>query len=219
MSTPIRACQVCILAILLTGCASREPAPGDKGFSTVRYLMTRSATGLSDACLVPHPPTVPLPAKTRESSLGPHLPFNPAAHWSYIEKYCAGGNDCPRGEYESDCAHFQAHALTAAGVTVSSPSAACEIGNAIRVKDLAIAFDNASIRYANVWKFHDWRLARRGDFCFLARSGSGNDHLMLLAATPTADDGAVVYAHTNHRQGTFVNFDLDACVFYRIVPR
>ena len=166
------------------------------------------------------------------AGLYPHVPHWPAGRqrpvlpirsdelWQYAVRYSPGGNDCPRGELKCGLRrHFQAHCLAAAGIRVAYPTAVCDSGLAIRVHDLAIAFDNASMRYINVKKIRDYRQARRGNWCFLPREANVNphDHLMLLAAAPEPN-GARVYSHTNNRTGDFVPFDAESCLYYRIEP-
>lgn len=202
---------VCILCAA-TGCTQRYARPqDDPAFSTVAFLRDHSARELSGLMLV---------ANTNHDINTPKiLPFKIQNVWEYVQKYGSHGNDCPQGQFDSDCAHFQSHALWAAGIRVDQPSAACASGLSLRVKDLAMAFDNASQRYQNVHKFIDYHLARRGDYCFLPRvEGANNDHMMLLAATPDPT-GALVWSHTNNRLGTHAPFDPARCVFYRIDDR
>jgi hypothetical protein len=200
---------------LLTGCAQpRALGPNDPGFSTVEFLKERDAAPLSQMVLVPSATTIPASPDDR-----PVLPYRAEKVWAYVIRYAPGGNDCPEGQYDSDCAHFQSHALAAAGIKIDAPTAVCKAGLGVRVKDLAMAFDNASRRYENVKKFSDYHQARRGDFCFLPRMpGALNDHMMLLAATPD-EEGAFVWSHTNNRTGTHAPFDPTRCVFYRIEDR
>ena len=205
----IRISGLILAAIVLTGCApTRPPGPDDREFSTVAFLKEHDGAALSKMVLV-----------ADGASAGKVLPYQSARVWAYVTRYGPGGNDCPEGQYDSDCAHFQSHALAAAGIKVSAPSAMCVMKLSIRVKDLAMAFDNASRQYQNVKKFGDYREARRGDYCFLPRIVGGiNDHMMLLAATPDPQ-GALVWSHTNNRTGTHAPFDPERCMFYRIEDR
>jgi hypothetical protein len=204
------------VVVMLTGCAQTRPAEAPRP-STVEYLMGHDASGLSPMVLVGEAGEAPAAPPAGQSR--PSLAFQSERMWRYVLRYGREGNDCPDGQFDSDCAHFQSHALAAGGVRVDHPSAACVGGMSIRVKDLAIAFDNAAGRYENVKKFSDYRQARRGDFCFLARPAGGkSDHMMFLAATPDPE-GALVYSHTNNRYGTKAPFDPTRCVFYRIEDR
>jgi hypothetical protein len=198
--------------VALTGCAQRYARPqDDPAFSTVGFLRDHSASQLSGLMLVAH--------GRNDKNSSNILPFKIQPVWEYVQKYGPHGNNCPQGQFDSDCAHFQSHALWAAGIRVDQPSAACVSGLSLRVKDLAMAFDNSSKRYENVHKFTNYHQARRGDYCFLPRiEGANNDHMMLLAATPDAD-GALVWSHTNNRLGTHAPFDPARCVFYRIDDR
>jgi hypothetical protein len=200
-----------ILAV--TGCAQQHALlQDDPAFSTVAFLREHTAVELSQK-------TVLIAKKANNQASPAVLPFKIQPVWQYVFQYGPHGNDCPQGQFDSDCAHFQSHALWAAGIRVDQPSAACASGLSLRVKDLALAFDNASRRYENVHKFIDYHLARRGDYCFLPRvEGANNDHMMLLAATPDPT-GALVWSHTNNRLGTHAPFDPARCVFYRIDDR
>jgi len=202
----MRTSGLILFASLLAGC-SHAPQPGDPEFSTVGFLKDHDATKLSDIVLIP---------ESAEAINGKSLPFNSKSMWVYVTRYAPTGNDCPDGQFDSDCDNFQSHALAAAGIKINKPSAACTKGMSIRVKDLALAFDNASRRYHNIIKFTDYHQAKRGDFCFLPRIPGGiNDHMMLLDATPDPQ-GAFVWSHTNNRIGTHAPFDPARCVFYRI---
>lgn len=206
-----------VVLIVAGGCASTS-APlrsDDPRFPTVSFLKEHDGVPLGQSVLVAEAVTATSPVGVR-----PPLPVRPESLWHYAMRYGGGGNDCPQGQLDSDCAHFQAHCLAAAGIRVDHPTAVCKAGLTLRVKDLAIAFDNASRRYGNVTKFTDYRLAKRGDYCFLPREANGNvhDHLMLLAAAPDAE-GARVYSHTNNRNGNYVRFSTESCLFYRIEER
>ncbi|MFI5403563.1 MAG: hypothetical protein ACHQ1G_11550 [Planctomycetota bacterium] len=183
--------------------ARPPPTPDQPEFPTVQFLRDHEDAALGASTL----------AGPTDAA---RLPFSSAGLWTYVLRFSEGGNDCPDGQLDSDCAHFQAHALAAAGIRVEHPTATCRAGLTVRVKDLAIAFDNASRRYANVKKFRSYRLARRGDFCFLPRADKApHDHMMLLAAEPD-EEGARVYSHTNNRVGTYVEFGTSSCLFFRI---
>lgn len=197
------------------GAVAPPPQPGSPQFPNVSYLRAHDASRLDRCVLVSATGATTAPSGGTGAEV---LPIRFDALWAYATRYGRGGNDCPAGSLGSDCAHFQAHCLAAAGVRVAYPSAACDVGMTIRVRDLAIAFDNASLRYANVGKIRDYRLARRGDWCFLPREsnlGNPHDHLMLLAAAPS-EEGACVYSHTNNRDGGFVRFDAARCLYFRI---
>lgn len=196
------------IVVGLTGCAQPHAiGPNDPAFSTVGFLKSHDAQTLSDSILIADKPSPDI------------LHFKIEKVWNYVHQYAPGGNDCPQGQFDSDCAHFQSHALAAAGIRITHPTATCSQGLSLRVKDLAIAFDNASERYKNVTKFTDYRQARRGDYCFLPRiEGAINDHMMLLEDTPDPQ-GARVWSHTNNRIGTHAPFDPSRCVFYRIEDR
>ena len=218
MATTRQILALLSVVAILTGCAHSRPAEPASRPSTVEYLMGHGGSGLSPIVLVGAPGATTV-ASPPGQSRRPSLAFKSERMWQYVLSYGREGNDCPDGQFDSDCAHFQSHALAAAGVRVDHPSAACRLGLAIRVADLAIAFDNASARYENVTKFSDYRQAQRGDFCFLARpTGGKSDHMMFLAATPDPE-GALVYSHTNNRYGTKAPFDPTRCVFYRIEDR
>jgi hypothetical protein len=201
---------LCFVLLDGTGCATAPPIrPDDPEFPTVEYLKEHNGMVIGQSVLAPRD----------GESAGAFLPFRMERVWNYAARYADGGNNCAQGQLASDCAHFQAHALAAAGVKVLQPSAVCDAGFTLRVRDLAIAFDNASRRYQNVKKFSDYHQARRGDYCFLPRSGTwAHDHLMLLAAVPQ-EYGAKVYSHTNNRHGAYVPFDVPSCLFYRIEDR
>ena len=206
---------ILFVCIALTGCAGPPAAPvdaRDPHFPTVSFLQAHDHSRLDDCVLVSES------SATRPIQVPEILPIRFDQLWEYARRYSAGGNDCPQGQLNSDCAHFQAHCLAAAGIRVGGATATCEAGLTLRVRDLAIAFDNASVRYANVKKIRDYQAARRGDWCFLPREanpGGRHDHLMLLAAAPE-QDGARVYSHTNNRTGDFVPFDAEDCLYYRI---
>jgi hypothetical protein len=206
-----------VVLIVVGGCASTSAPlrPDDPRFPTVSFLKEHDGVPLGESMLAAGPV-----ATTSPSGVRPVLAVRSEQLWRYAMRYGGGGNDCPEGQLDSDCAHFQAHCLAAAGIRVDRPTAVCKVGLTLRVKDLAIAFDNASRRYDNVKKFTDYRLAQRGDYCFLPRAANGNvhDHLMLLAATPDAE-GARVYSHTNNRNGNYVRFSTESCLFYRIEGR
>lgn len=144
--------------------------------------------------------------------------------FSYAEKWCTDGNDCPSGQFHdpnnTDCTHFISHILKAGGVTAPGVGAKCESGLCIRVKELAVWFSDATKQYSNVKKLKSWREAKRGDFCFQQATILGLNlgrklHVMLLADAPKSN-GAKVYGHEHNRCGEFVEFDVDDCVFYRI---
>jgi len=203
-----------LLCVVAAGCASPAAlSPTSPLFPTVSYLKSHDDAQLDQCILVSGLTPTSMPT-TRPAI----LPFRSDGLWDYATHYAPGGNDCPQGQLKSDCAHFQAHCMAAAGVRVAFPTAVCDSGLTIRVRDLAIAFDNASARYANVLKIRDYRQARRGDWCFLPREsndGNPHDHLMLLADAPQSH-GARVYSHTNNRIGNFVPFDAENCLYYRI---
>jgi hypothetical protein len=213
--TLIRRQLLVLFCLLAVGCAvpAERLAPSNPLFPTVSYLKAHDNARLDECVLVSTvgPTTEPKDAR-------PILQIRFDQLWQYAMRYSPGGNDCPQGALKSDCAHFQAHCLAAAGIRIAYPTAVCESGLTIRVRDLAIAFDNASMRYVNVKKIQNYREARRGDWCFLPREandGNPHDHLMLLAAAPDAG-GARVYSHTNNRTGDYVPFDAESCLYYRI---
>jgi hypothetical protein len=203
-----------LLCLFAVGCAiPAEPlTPSNPLFPTVSYLKEHDNARLDQCVLVS---TVMFPADSVDAR--PVLPIRSDELRQYALRYSPGGNDCSQGELRSDCAHFQAHCLAAGGIRVAYPTAVCDSGLTIRVRDLAIAFDNASMRYVNVKKIRDYREARRGDWCFLPREANVNphDHLMLLAAAPEPN-GARIYSHTNNRTGNFAPFDAESCLYYRI---
>jgi hypothetical protein len=144
------------------------------------------------------------------------LPYNSSKVFSYAQNYCGGGNDCPNGSFPLDCTHFLCHSLHATGVTVTNPSHKCARGLCTRVNDLAATFNNSVGKFNNVKRLGSHAETRRGDFCFIPSwFGLSKEHGMLLAG-PASPDGAMVYAHTNNRCGTRVNFEGASCVYYRI---
>jgi hypothetical protein len=146
---------------------------------------------------------------------GRPLRFSSQKLFAYAERYCGGGNSCPDPDFDNDCTHFMCHAIKAAGLRVSRPTAVCKSGLCIRVGDLAVTFDSAAKLHPNVHKF-DYSQARRGDFCFVPKwFHLRKEHVMLLAG-PLGPAGAPVFAHTNNRCGQPVDFDTKDCVYYRI---
>lgn len=144
------------------------------------------------------------------------IPYSSAKVFSYAQNYCGGGNDCPDGSFPLDCTHFLCHSLNATGVSVTNPSTKCQRGLCIRVNDLAAAFNNSVGKFTNLKRLGSHGETRRGDFCFIPSwFGLSKEHGMLLAGS-AAPDGAMVYAHTNNRCGTRVNFEGASCVYYRI---
>jgi hypothetical protein len=214
----VRYLVLLLVACLLDGgCAAQqtpsavELGPRDPHFPTVSYLKAHDDARLDECLLAPLDGSAPLGGAAV-------LQIHFDDLWRYANHYARHGNDCPQGQLESDCAHFQAHCLAAAGIRVDRPTATCAAGLTLRVRDLAIAFDNASVQYANVKKIRDYRQARRGDWCFLPRESNGgnpHDHMMLLAAAPD-ENGAPVYSHTNNRNGVYIPFDATSCLYYRI---
>lgn len=155
----------------------------------------------------------------------PQLPYDSAKAFAYAARFCAGGNDCPTGEYGSinslgtfisnptstDCTHFMSHVLNAGGVKVESTAASCANGLAIRVRELRSWFVGATDAYENVNKVASWQEAKRGDYCFLGDT----DHVVLLADSPR-QDGGKIYGHTNNRCGEPVKINLPICTIFRI---
>jgi hypothetical protein len=198
-------------------------ANGDKinpvSGSMREILLDQYATNLRSINLIPISSKYAI-----EKSDLPTLPFSLEPLFAYVENYCHGGNDCPDGQFDSDCTHFLCHALATGGLQISNTSASCRSGLCIRVNDFAAAFDNATRTYTNVHKLAGYEVARRGDFCFIPSwFPLRKDHAMFLAAPPQQDanpqaTGAAVYAHTNSHCGEFNVFDVTACVYYRIDP-
>jgi hypothetical protein len=144
------------------------------------------------------------------------LAFDWGAAKAYYEQYCVEGNDCPDGQFDSDCTHFASHGLSKSAIIVDLPSATCTNGVCIRVAELAAAFKNSSNKYQNVKRIDDITQSREGDFCFvISWFGLSKDHVMILADT-IASNGGRVYGHTNNRCGQQVDLSNQTLVVYRI---
>jgi hypothetical protein len=179
--------------------------------STVEYTLNAELENLSRIILVPLASYFRVP-KTLPAS----LPFSNGPAMDYAKTFCGGGNDCPDGDYLSDCAHFISHILAAGGAILSGPCHVCSKGLATSAVELHSAFINASEIYPNV-HVHKSAEAQAGDFCFwLKNLGSKENHAFLLSGALETGGGGPAYAHTAYRCNTHSPFVADECVFYTI---
>jgi hypothetical protein len=152
----------------------------------------------------------------RDGSSVKKLPFDWGTAKAYYTKYCRNDNDCPDGEFPSDCTHFVSHGLSKTKIIVNLPSAICQNGVCVRVKELAAAFKNSVARYSNVKQIADLSSTRERDYCFVVSwFGLVTDHAMVLAESITSAGGRV-YGHTNSRCGEKVDLTGQTLVVYRI---
>lgn len=144
------------------------------------------------------------------------LSYDQAEALKYWDTFCAGGNDCPNNSYPLDCTHFCCHGLAKGDVKIKQPSHTCDSYLGTRVNDLAASFYNSLSAYDNVKQIQSHAATKKGDFCFIPGwFGLSKDHVMILNGTAVAT-GAPVWGHTSNRCGTFVNFEGEDCVYYRI---
>ena len=154
----------------------------------------------------------------RDGSDVTRLPFDWTKVREYYSTYCPpnGGNDCPDGEFDSDCTHFIAHGLSKTKIIVNLPTSMCTNGVCIRVAELAAAFKNSTAKYSNVKKIDDLSKTKEGDFCFVTSwFGLSTDHVMSLADAVSATGGKV-WGHTNSRCAAPVDLTGQTLVVYRI---
>lgn len=158
------------------------------------------------------------------------LLYNPSLARAYAVKYCQAGNDCPDGQFSgvaggvvnTDCTHFMSHVLKSGGVIVPGDGLAqCQSGLCYRVLDMEKWFAEATTRYGNVKRIQ-WVESRDGDIVFLDgfrwRDLSYDIKHVVMAAGPVAQDGGMIFGHSNERCGNErIDYDPDTKGhFYRI---
>ncbi|NTI50982.1 BPSL0067 family protein [Agrobacterium rhizogenes] len=154
----------------------------------------------------------------RNGSAADRLPFDWQTAKQYYIDYChrGDGNDCPDGEFPSDCTHFVCHGLSKTEVLVNLPETTCTNGVCIRVAELAAAFKNSAGKYKNVKAIGNLSQTKEGDFCFITSwFGLATDHVMVLAETITGAGGRV-WGHTNPRCAERVDLTGQTLAVYRI---